>query len=64
MTCDHTLVPTRQLEFRMVEDPAPWMRGHFLRQRDGGGDQIVVDRTDGLGCPKCGHFVPNDKPQQ
>jgi hypothetical protein len=63
--CDnHHPVPTRRLEFKMVEDPA--LPGHMVRAHVRGRNsdyQIVTGRTDGLGCPACGSFEPTGEPR-
>jgi hypothetical protein len=59
MDCpNHHPVPCRTLQFELIEDPAPWMRGHLVLRRDGWGRTNTIGHTDGTGCPACGWFEP------
>lgn len=61
--CDnHHPVPCRELEFHMV--PAFYPPGVIIRAKVGrtADTFAIVGHTDGLGCPACGSFEPNEKP--
>lgn len=60
---NHRPVPCRQREFQMVEDPYPWGSPHLVTAlHPGTSTPIATGHTDGLGCPACGFFEPNEQP--
>lgn len=63
-TCtNHRPVPCRQLHVAMHEDPHPAApRNHMVSLHHTTSAPVVTTRIDGLGCPACGSFEPNEKP--
>lgn len=60
---NHIPVPCREREFLMIEDPYPWGTPYLVAALyPGTSTPIVTSYLDGLGCPACGSFEPNEHP--